>query len=157
MFYSVEKTVHLNLKHSLSDTSKGLHQRGKGEARVYIKKFLQWRPDCQNIKEYFYLKKTRHLKLNNLVLFHVWEDARSGVTEIIPLICTSAMWGKYPLPSHPDSPQGTSLRVPAVWWTDGCNSLYLLIWQTFFHWSFTQFEQPIGLFLNFMQIPLNWS
>lgn len=37
----------------------------------------------------------------------------SGLTEIIPLICTSALWGQYPVLSHPDSPQGPSLEVAA--------------------------------------------
>ena len=32
--------------------------------------------------------KTRYPKLRNLALFDVWEDARSGLTEIIPLIST---------------------------------------------------------------------
>ena len=30
----------------------------------------------------------------------------SRLTEIIPLICTSATWGQYPVLSHPESPQG---------------------------------------------------
>ena len=31
----------------------------------------------------------------------------SGLTEIIPLICTSAIWGQYPVFSHPGFPQGS--------------------------------------------------
>ena len=38
----------------------------------------------------------------------------SGLTEIIPLIYTSASWGQYPVFSHPKSPQGASLGVAAV-------------------------------------------
>ena len=30
-----------------------------------------------------------------------------GLIEIIPLICTSALWGQYPVLSHPESPQGS--------------------------------------------------
>ena len=30
----------------------------------------------------------------------------SGLIEIIPLICTSAVWGQYPVFSHPETPQG---------------------------------------------------
>ena len=30
----------------------------------------------------------------------------SGLTEIIPLTCTSATWGQHPVLSHPESPQG---------------------------------------------------
>ena len=50
----------------------------------------------------------------------------SGLTEIIPLICTSALWGQYPsfvhpeLGSqqlaylHPEFPQGSPSRVAIV-------------------------------------------
>ena len=38
----------------------------------------------------------------------------SGLTEIITLICTSAIWGQYPVFSHPEFPQGASLGVAAV-------------------------------------------
>ena len=34
--------------------------------------------------------------------------------EIIPLICTSAIWGQCPMFSHPESPQGAPLGVPAA-------------------------------------------
>ena len=30
----------------------------------------------------------------------------SGLTEIIPLICTLAVWGQNPVFSHPELPQG---------------------------------------------------
>ena len=48
----------------------------------------------------------------NLALFYVWEE--SVLTEIIPLMCTSAIWGQYPIPSHPESPQGAALGTAAV-------------------------------------------
>ena len=32
-----------------------------------------------------------------LELFYIWEDAKSGLTEIIPLKCTPAIWGRYPV------------------------------------------------------------
>ena len=50
------------------------------------------------------------------------------LTEIIPLICTSALWGQYPVFSHPESPQGAPSAVVA----DGCNILCLLTWQAAF-------------------------
>ena len=34
---------------------------------------------------------------------------RSGLTEIIPLMCTSAVWGQHPVFSHPESLQGAPL------------------------------------------------
>ena len=33
----------------------------------------------------------------------------SGLTEIVPLICTSAICGQHPVVSHLESPWGTSL------------------------------------------------
>ena len=36
------------------------------------------------------------------------------ITEIIPLMCTSALWGQYPVLSHPESPQGAPWGVAAA-------------------------------------------
>ena len=49
-----------------------------------------------------------------LALFFVWEEAKSELTEIIPLMCTSAIWGQYPVLSHPVSPRGVPLGVAAA-------------------------------------------
>ena len=38
----------------------------------------------------------------------------SGLTEIIPLICTSTIWGQHPVLSHPESPQGAPSGVAAA-------------------------------------------
>ena len=40
----------------------------------------------------------------------------SGLTEIIPLTGTLAIWGQYPVFSHPEFPQGSPEGVAAVWW-----------------------------------------
>ena len=32
----------------------------------------------------------------------------SGLTEIIPLLCISAIWGQDPVLSHPETPQGVT-------------------------------------------------
>lgn len=37
----------------------------------------------------------------------------SGLSEIIPLLCVSAVWGQRPVLSHPKSPQGAQLRAAA--------------------------------------------
>ena len=34
---------------------------------------------------------------------------KAGLIEIIPLICTSAVWGQHPVFSHPESPQRAPL------------------------------------------------
>ena len=36
----------------------------------------------------------------------------SGLTKIIPLICTSAIWGQYPVFSHPEFPQDSLAHLP---------------------------------------------
>ena len=38
----------------------------------------------------------------------------SGLTEIIPLMCTSALWGQHPVLSHPESSQGAGLEEAAA-------------------------------------------
>ena len=38
----------------------------------------------------------------------------SELTEIIHLICTSAIWGQYPVFLHPEFPQAATLGVTAV-------------------------------------------
>ena len=49
----------------------------------------------------------------------------SGLIKILPLICTSATWGQYPLFSCPELTQGSPLGVAAVWWLlDGRYSLF---------------------------------
>ena len=104
-FYLVDKTEELSLEHSISDSSKGLLQRGKRGASVY-RIFCNKDQIIGTWKDYCELKKTRHLKLRNL-LFYVWVDAKSGLIVIIPLICTFAIWVQYPVLSHPESPPGT--------------------------------------------------
>ena len=84
-----------------------------------------------------------------------WKIQESGLTEIIPLICTSSIWGQYPVFSHLESTycalsgvaaavprwqnlfpswvtSGLNFRVPAMWWLDDCNILSLLIRQVTF-------------------------
>ena len=85
----------------------------------------------------------------------------SGLTKIIPLMCTSALWGQYLVFSQPEFPQGSLQGVAAIWWLldgryslfpswvpsgltssllEGCNHwwswhLCLLIWQAMFYLS----------------------
>ena len=43
----------------------------------------------------------------------------SGLTEIIPLICTSAVCGQHPVVSHPESPWGTLMTdgwMMGIWY-----------------------------------------
>ena len=58
----------------------------------------------------------------------------SGLTEIIPSICTSALWGWCPVFSHPEFPQGSLAHVGGLQllMTD---ILCLLTWQEIFHSS----------------------
>ena len=41
------------------------------------------------------------------MLFYVWVMQESGFTDLIPLMCTSAVWGQHPMFSHPEFPQGS--------------------------------------------------
>ena len=38
----------------------------------------------------------------------------SGLTEITPLMCTSALWGQHSVLSHPESPKAAQLGAAAV-------------------------------------------
>ena len=39
---------------------------------------------------------------------------KSGLSEIISLLCISAIWGQRPVLSHPESPQGAPLGAAAA-------------------------------------------
>ena len=67
------------------------------------------------------LTKTRYTKLRNLAVFCVWEEARVWVH--FP-ICISAIWGQYPVFSHPQLPCGSPQGVAASS-SDGCHILQL--------------------------------
>ena len=64
----------LSPEDSNSDNSEGLLQRSKGGARIYS--FFNKNHVVGTPKDDCSLQKTRYLKLINLVLFYVWEDAR---------------------------------------------------------------------------------
>ena len=56
----------------------------------------------------------------------------SGLTEIIPLVCTSGIWGQHPVLSHPEFPQGARWRAscfypefPGAHRPGGCN---VMVW-----------------------------
>ena len=43
----------------------------------------------------------------------------SGLAEIIPLMCTAALWGQHPVLFHPEAPQGTLQGGSChAWWQD---------------------------------------
>ena len=60
---------------SISDSSEKLLQGGKGGARIY-RRFCTKGQIVRNIKILLLIKETRYVKLRNLALFYVWEDAR---------------------------------------------------------------------------------
>ena len=57
------------------DLSENLLLRGERGARIY-RSFCSKDYGIRTPKDYCSLQKTRHLKLRNLVLFYIWEDAR---------------------------------------------------------------------------------
>ena len=73
-----------------------------------IEELLQQRPGSQDIGRLSLIKENQILKLRNLVLFSIYRRRQeSWLAGIIPLICTSAIWGQHPGLFHPESPQGT--------------------------------------------------
>ena len=47
----------------------------------------------------------------------------SGLPEIVTLLCTSAVWGQYPMFSHPEFSQGSPSGVAAV--SDDCRRYFI--------------------------------
>ena len=64
-------------KVSLFNSSEGLFQRGKGGPMIIRRFYNKNQVVSQNIKRLLLKKKNRPLKLKNLALFFVWEDARA--------------------------------------------------------------------------------
>ena len=50
----------------------------------------------------------------------------------VPLVCTSPVWGQYPVLSHPESPQGAPPLQGWLQSPDGCWILCLLMWHVTF-------------------------
>lgn len=67
----------------------------------------------------------------NAILYEKMQEA--GLTEIIPLICTSALFCQYSLFSQPELPQSSPLQVAAI--ANDCDILCFLIWQAIFYFS----------------------
>ena len=78
MFYLVDKTEDLsqgpNISDNLRDCSEEARAGGRGKPGC-IGVFAT-KTKFQNIKRLLLIKENRHLKLRNLVLVCVWEDAR---------------------------------------------------------------------------------
>ena len=81
--------------------------------RVFLNELVLHNKDqvVRTSKDDCYLKKTRHLKLKSLVLFFVGKCQESGLTEIIPLVCTSALWGPGSCTFSSCVPSGCTIRV----------------------------------------------
>ena len=72
-------TEDFSLGYSVSDSSEGQFQRGKGRARIYSS-FSEKQTNKNNHvvehQKFTANHKNRHLMLMTLVLFYVWEHAR---------------------------------------------------------------------------------
>ena len=74
----------------------------KGGARIY-RSFATKGRVVGNVKRILLIKENQVSQ--GLQRFSVYGKIQeSGLTEIIPLICTSAIWGQYPVFSHPEFP-----------------------------------------------------
>ena len=64
-------------------------------------------------------KKTRHLKGRSFIFSMYRKMQESGLVEITPLMCTSAIWGQSPVLSHTESlgvPCWVGLQWLGAWW-----------------------------------------
>ena len=116
MFYSADKTEDWSLGHSLSDKLR----RGNRWWGWIFSDFCNKDQVVGTSKDYCYLKKSRHLKLRNLALFYVREDASLGslkssfgmhLSYLGPVFCAFSSWV-----SESTIASGGSC---SVWWFDG--------------------------------------
>ena len=143
MFYSVGLFRTSSPGDSISSDLGIAALRRRGEEPGYME-VLQQRAGSLNIKRWLLIKESQITQLRNIALFYVWEDARSGLTEIIPFICTSAIWGQFRyfhvlcfLSSRFSVGRGCSMMA-ARWQTffSFLSSLraYWLIWESWYGW-----------------------
>ena len=71
-----DKTEDFSPGHSFTNSSEDLLQRIKWGVGEGIQEFCNKDQVVRSSKDYYELKKTRHLHLRNLALFCGWEDAR---------------------------------------------------------------------------------
>ena len=151
MFYSVDKTEDLSLRHSISDNSERLLWRGKGGAG-YIRDFCNKRPCIWNQKITIKENQVSQVKgfsaflcMGRCKIWAYWNHSLDMYLSYLgPLSCVFSS----------ESPQGALLEVAMMWWLDGWNIYCLLIWQVIFlflHqlWKFIGchlFEDGIDLF-----------
>ena len=70
--------------------------------------FWNNRPGCRNFKRFPLTKEIQTARVKELRTFSLYGMMQeSGLAEIIPLMCSSAIWGQYPVFSHPEFPQGS--------------------------------------------------
>ena len=71
---------------------------------------------------------------------HIWKDGKSLLTELVPLICTSAVWDQFPVLCLPESPKGARLNV-----TEGAVSGNILCFSSLQSLRCVPLLQPHGL------------
>ena len=65
---------------------------------------IKWKTGNGNIKRLLLIKeKNQTSQVNEFSTFLCMGRQESGLTEIIPLICTLTSWGQYPVVFHPES------------------------------------------------------
>ena len=102
MFYLADILRTSSLGDSISDNAeKTVPKRHVREPGYIVFFFLNKSPGSLNIKRWQLIKETRHLELRNLALFLcIGRKQESGLTDVIPWLCTPATWNQYPLFSH---------------------------------------------------------
>ena len=100
MLYLVDNTEDVSLGHSLSGDWGSEEATGGGAGYTGV---FATRPGSCYIKRLLLIKENW---ISSSVLFYQGKDARVWACWNHPLICTSALWGRCPVFSHPESPQG---------------------------------------------------
>ena len=160
MFYLSDKTQDLSLGHSISGNSERLFRRGKGGQPGYIRVFAT-KDQVVGIKRLLSIKENQIYQVREFSAFlcmgrcktwahcnhafdmHLsylgpvsyvlssWVSSGCTVVGVLQLRALSPSW----------VPSGLIIWAAVMWWLDGCNSLWLPIWQvTFCFHSIAPFE-----------------
>ena len=101
---------------SLSDSSEGLFQRGKGWDRIH--RHFCWKKEHivehQKVTANLHTKKPRHFKLMILLLFYIWEDARVWAHWNYYFDLHLNYLGPVSCSLHPELPSGHT--IVGCWW-----------------------------------------
>ena len=99
MFYSVGIFRTSSPACGISSKPERTASRRRGDEPGYIR-VLQQRAGSLNIKRLLLIKENQICQVKEFSAFLCMGRCKNALTEIIPLMCTSTIWGQYPMFPH---------------------------------------------------------